>query len=267
MKEELEFDQVYNKIQELLKSGRNNISVLEEQVDVELQLEYFNTSKKLFNKIDKDVVILEKDLLVDESVDVERKKEILSSLAKLDKPEAFRVLEDYKNNPDNGLEQWSKLAFQESKMVLETSLLGEAPIFISTGLGGQGNKLRYFIVLVANEGVELEEWQNSLANKELTYAFEANDGLVETVQSENDMILITALLPIENNVQKTVTGVVKECNELGNFLKDSFIVTNVKKLSVAEIRKMVQEKGAGDKEDLDDIEGLGNGIDNIDELF
>ncbi len=150
MKEEKELNQVYNRIQELIKSGKSNILVLEEQVDVKLQLEYFEKSKKLHKTLDKEEVINNKDLLLDENIDVERKKELLSSLAKVDKPEAYRMLEAYRLNPDKELEQWSKLALQESKMVLETSLLGEAPIFISTGLGGKGNKLRYFIVLIVN---------------------------------------------------------------------------------------------------------------------
>ena len=254
MKEELEFNQVYNKIQELLKSGRNNISVLEEQVDVELQLEYFKTSKKLYNKIDKEVVVLEKDLLKDEDVDIDRKKELLSSLAKIDKPEAYRALEDYCNSPDEGLEQWAKLAFQESKMVLETSLLGEAPIFISTGLGGQGNNLRYFIVLVSKDEKELKEWQVNLVKKELNYGFDNNKGEVEEVEVEKDMFLVTALLPIATNIKNTLSAIVKECNEMGNFLMDSFIVTNVKKLNVDEVRKMVSESKHRDENTDDEME-------------
>ncbi len=39
------------------------------------------------------------------------------------------------------------LAFQENKMLLESSLLDENQILISTGLGGKGMKLRYFTVM------------------------------------------------------------------------------------------------------------------------
>ncbi|WP_066628811.1 hypothetical protein [Labilibacter marinus] len=247
MNQEIEFNQVYNKIQELLKSGKNTISVLEEQVDVELQLEYFKTSRKLYNKVDKEVVLMEKNQLTESAISIDVKKELLSSLAKIDDPSAFRALETYKENPDAELEQWSKLAYQESKMVLETSLLGEAPIFISTGLGGKGSQLRYFIVLVANESEALEEWQQNLVRKELNYFFERDNGELEQIDFDTDLVLITGLLPIAINIKDTLTSVVKECNELGGFLKKSFIVTNVKKLEINEVRNMVN--AAQSKED------------------
>ncbi|GAF04993.1 hypothetical protein JCM21142_93716 [Saccharicrinis fermentans DSM 9555 = JCM 21142] len=251
MGQDIEFNQVYNKIQELLKNGKNNISVLEEKVDVELQMEYFRISKRLYKDLDKEAVLVDKDDLLDKDVSIERKKELLSSLAKIDNPEAFRIIEAYKKNPDEELVQWSKLAYQESKMVLETSLLGEAPIFISTGLGGKGSKLRYFIVLVANEGVVLKDWQVELVKKELDFAFTKDDGVVEDVETHSDLLMITALLPIEKNIKNTLSMVVKECNELGNFLMDSFIVTNVKNLELDEIRNMVAlSKSKNNKEDM-----------------
>ncbi len=260
MNQDIEFNQVFDKIQALLRSGKKNISVLEEQVDVELQMEYFKISKEIAKDLDKDAVIADKDVLLDKDVEIDRKKDLLSALAKLDKPEAFRALEAYRKNPDAELEQWSKLAFQESKMVLETSLLGEAPIFISTGLGGQGSDLRYFIVLVCNEDVELQDWQVELVKKELDFVFEKKNGKIEEVLIEKDMCMITALLSIEDNIKNAITAVVKECNEMGRFLMESFIVTNVKKLEVGEVRNMVTEararKESGVREDEIDDEEL-----------
>lgn len=248
MKEDIDFNQAFSKLQKLLKSGKSTISVLEEQVDVELQMEYFDMSKKLYDALDKKAVISQKGQLLNPEASVDEKKELLSSLAKIDDPVAYRALEAYRDKPDTGLEQWSKLAFQESKMVLETSLLGEAPIFVSTGMGGQGSSLRYFIVLVANKGVALEEWQIELVKKEIDFVFDKVNGTVEELTIEKDMFMITGLLHLALNVKETITDIVQECNQMGNFLMDSFIVTNVKKLKVEEIRSMVQE-ARKDKED------------------
>lgn len=250
MKEEMDFSQEFSRLQELIKSGKTTISVLEEQVDVDLQMEYFDMSKELYANLDKKSIIEQKDQLLHTELTIEEKKELLSSLAKIDDPVAYRALEYYRNNPDKGLEQWSKLAFQESKMVLETSLLGEAPIFVSTGMGGQGSNLRYFIVLVTNKDVELQKWQIELVKKEIDFTFEKAKGTVEELLIESDMFMLTGLLHISLNVQETISAIVKECNQMGNFLMDSFIVTNVKKLDIKVIRKMVIEARKSQAEDL-----------------
>ncbi|TLX73447.1 hypothetical protein E9993_15135 [Labilibacter sediminis] len=241
MKEEVDFNQVYNKIQDLIHQGNNTISVLEDQIDIELQVEYFKQSKKIIKNLDKEVAFMGKDDLLDPNVDLDVKKELLLSIAKLDIPEAYRMLETYAANPDKELEQWSKLALQESKMVLETSLLGKAPIFISTGLGGQGDKLRYFMVLFGKEDKAFEEWQQNLVKTELEYSIHKHKGILENIKVDEDKVLVTSLLPIATNVQEAVSAVLNECNQMGEFLMSSFIVTNVKKLGSEEIQKMVDQ--------------------------
>ncbi len=162
MDEELEFNRVYQKIQELLRSGSKTISILESQVDMEIQLAYFQYSRKLKDTQDQEIALKDIALLSDNEVAIEQKKDILSRLAKIDNPEAYRAIEKYRENSDQELLQWSILALQESRMVLETSLLGTTPVFISTGLGGQGDKLRYFVVMVAAADQSFEKWQEDL---------------------------------------------------------------------------------------------------------
>ncbi len=251
MKEEIDFNEVYNKIQDLLNNGNATISILEDQIDIDLQVEYFKHSKKVLKKLDKNLALSDKELLLDEETSLDKKKEILSSLAKIDNPEAYRAIELYKETAGEDLIQWSTLALQESKMVLETSLLGKAPIFISTGLGGQGDKLRYFLVLIGKEDKFIEKWQEDLVVKELDYAISEKEGVLEEVIMDHDKFLVTLLLPIKINIKDTLSRVVNECNEFGNFLMNSFIVTNVKKLEKEEIQKMVDNyRGIGMDENL-----------------
>ncbi len=65
--------------------------------------------------------------------------------------------------------------------------------------------------------------------------------MAESVLFERDKVLVTALLPITINVKDIFSEVVKECNQFGDFLLRSFIVTNVKKLGADEIQKMVDK--------------------------
>ncbi|MCW3806599.1 hypothetical protein [Plebeiibacterium marinum] len=262
-KNEPDLNKVYQKIQDLLKNKGQVVSVLEEQVDVEMQMEYFKFSKNQGKDFDKEHILNEKGLLFSEDTTVDRKKELLVSLAKIDDPEAYRAIEDYKNNADEELKSWSVLAFQESKMVLETSLLGSAPIFISTGLGGQGSNLRYFVVLVAAEDKPFEKWQCDLVEKEVGYLFESEEGEIESMEFDNDKVLIKVLLPISTNIKDFFSKGIKECNEFGNFLTESFLVTNVKELSIEEVDELIQDfrlnkenGGEADDsyvEDIDDV--------------
>jgi len=248
-RQEPDLNKVYQKIQELLSKRGQEVTVLEEQVDIEMQKEYFNFSKELNKTLDKNLVLKEKDLLFEETTSSEKKKELLSALAKIDNPEAFRAIETYKENCDEDLKQWTVLAMQESKMVLETSLLGNAPIFISTGLGGKGNKLRYFIVLVNTEDVSFLDWQKTLFQKELDGVLKNEEGEVESIEFDKDKILIKVLLPISVSIKDVFTTAIKESNEFGNFLMESFIVTNIKILESEEIDNLVQEYRSKDSEE------------------
>ncbi len=239
--EELDFNRIYSQIQNLLQKKGTNITVLEEEIDIEMQRDYFNYSKKIMKRINKRKALEEKSMLIDIDTTFEKKKEILSTLAKLDDPDAYRAIQCYKDMVEEELRDWTTLALQESKMVLETSLLDKAPIFISTGLGGKGTKLRYYLVLVGKEEKELEEWQKNLIGKELDYQLKMNRGEVERSEMCFDRYIATFFLPLEINVKEVISSLLKECNEFGEFLMQSFIVTNIKKVEGEELQKMIDE--------------------------
>ncbi len=254
MNEEIDFNRIYDQIQDLLLKKGGNISVLEEEIDIEMQRDYFNYSKEIMKRSGKRNVLYEKSLLIDAHTTFEKKKEILSTLAKLDEPEAYRAIQAYKDIVEEDLKDWTTLALQESKMVLETSLLGKAPIFISTGLGGKGTNLRYYLVFVGKEEKEFEHWQKDLINKELSYKLKSHGGEVESSEVFIDRYCVTFFLPLSVNVKDVISSVVSECNEFGDFLMHSFIVTNIKKIEGEELQKMIEEYRCKNNEGDDCLE-------------
>jgi len=134
---------------EILKNNPQNLTIVEEQIDIEIQMEYFKVSRSIKETNDAAIDVADKEKLVDEAVSMEEKKQILSQLATLENVEAYRAIEAFYNaETDPFMQSWSALALKESKMMLESSLLDEKQILISTGLGGKKSKLRYFIVFV-----------------------------------------------------------------------------------------------------------------------
>src|SRR5208337_659902 len=137
-------DNLYDKIQELLGNLHGNFNILEEQIDIDLQLEYFETSKDIKKSLDKKETLNNMESLFSSSLSIDAKKNLLIRLASVDQVEAYRSIERYMLEPDPLLKDWATLAMQESKMLLESIFLDQNQVFISTGLGGKGKKLRYF---------------------------------------------------------------------------------------------------------------------------
>ncbi len=232
------FDELYHKIQELLKTQQRKIRILEEQIDVELQMDYFKNASQLRKIINKNVVEARSEELFSAEVPIEEKKQLLKLLAKVDTPKAFQAIKEYKESPDKELAQWSVLAYQESQMILESNLLDEAPMFISTGLGGKRDKLRFSLAVLANDEV-FKDWQKELVEKELEYVLKSYDGELEEISHWEDKTIAGFLLPLTHNVRLLIDKVVNNCNELGHFLSEHYIITNAHKLTNEDVNRLV----------------------------
>ncbi|TAJ10486.1 hypothetical protein DMA11_18825 [Marinilabiliaceae bacterium JC017] len=260
----MDISKTFDKIRDVLDKNPDNVSVLEEEIDVDLQMTYFKASRKIKKALDTELVLENKDLLFSDEVLEEEKKQLLLSLASVNEVIAFRTIERYLNNPDSGLKDWGTLALQESKMLLQSSLVDKAPMFISTGLGGKGHKLRYFIVLLEKTDNKFIEWQERTIQNEFEYRLKKCAGNLEEVVFNNEAAMVTALIPLQANLQELLSAVVNSCNELGGFLSESFMVTNVKKMNYQEIqetkeeqRKALEEKKKNLEEPLRDRDELG----------
>ncbi len=239
------------KIQEAIESLPENFSVLEEQIDVELQMEYFEYTKdKSNNKEIDDFEQAEKDLYDPETPDADIKR-LLVRLAGHDKVEAFRIIERYQKQATGMLRNWAILAIQESRMILQSSLLDEQQVFISTGLGGKGQNIRYFITLL-NQDTEIDftETQKKLIETEFQYFLNESEGELEEIKFEKGFALGLFLFPLKKNLQDIFRSFIDECNQYGNFLREDVIITNVKRLSIDEIKAfLVQDKAEQESEE------------------
>jgi len=241
MNNRMEEENVYKKIQEAISSLPENFSILEEQIDVELQMEYFNYGRDLKEIFPDELIMQHQTDLFDPHIPIDEKKNILVLLASQDKVEAFRTIEKYAKNPDPELREWSILALQESRMVLQSSLMDEQQVYISTGLGGKEQKLRYFVVFIGNEKViNYSAIQQKLISNELEYAVKKNKGIVEEIKFDENLAISTLLLPVKSDIQSVFNSIIYECNQYGDFVRRDIIITNVKRMSVIEIRRFIK---------------------------
>jgi hypothetical protein len=235
-------ENIYDKIKDLLGSLPNQLNVLEEKIDIELQLEYFEFSRRLKKDFDPETALNDSQKLFVTDTSIEEKKKYLARIASLDKVEAYRVIERFLKEDPGELKNWSILALQENRMLLESRLLGENHVFISTGLGGRGEKLRYFVVLFGKDAIELSELQKKIIRNEFEISLKKNKADLEELNFSGSMATILALIPMNVIIKQIFTKAIAECNQYGNFLISNFIITNVKALSFGEIREYIDNQ-------------------------
>ncbi len=246
----MENQNIYDKIKEMLGSSQHNFSVLEEQIDLALQMEYFEMTKKERKQIDQEAIMEKSDLLYADTFPNDEKKRLLVQLAGLENVESYRTIEKYAQNAGEEMHDWAVLAQQESRMSLESSLLDEKQIFISTGLGGKDSKLRYFVVLLSKNKNELNETQQKIVRNEFDFALKQNKGEMEEMKFAEHFVTMLAVLPLDISIKDVFQRAIDECNELGDFLSSDFLITNVKKFSIEEVKKILKQK-SGNEFDID----------------
>jgi hypothetical protein len=245
----------YQNIKEVLKNLPENFSILEEKIDIEVQMKYFDYVQKQ-RKDDNAVECFEnRNELFLEGTGFERKKEILVNIATIDDVKAFRTIEQFVKESSGEIYQWAVLALQESRMLMQSSLLDEQQVFISTGLGGRGQKIRYYVVFInKNKEGLLTRTQQKLLKDELLTELKSVDGEFETIDFTEGFSSAMVMLPLQTDLKSVFRNIIDECNQYGDFLEDDMILTNVKMLSKTEITEMLSGNRNVDFDEPDEWE-------------
>jgi len=222
--------------------------ILENRVPVAEQMEYFDYSRKLRKrkfKIKESDYNQYRERLEDVGLPKEEKKKILTMLALSAEVHAYRLLEQYMQQPDEELLNWASMALMESRIAIESDLSGERQIYISSGLGGKMGKMRFYVLISSSKGAPFEDYQREVIEKEFGYLLPKNDCDIERLTIKDAYLELVFLMPITTDLRKILEIVVLECNIYGNFLSQSFTVTNVKEFDQDEVNQILakQEKG------------------------
>jgi hypothetical protein len=252
----MEEKQFYHNIRKVLDDLPDNFSILEEQIDIDLQMKYFERAQQVRSKPNTNEYFENREQLFLPETSVDRKKEILLSIAIIDDVKAFRTIEKFVGLAQGEIKQWAVLAFQESRMLIQSSLLDEQLVFISTGLGGKGQKLRYYVVFInKNRELLLNATQQKLLKDEVIFELNKHDGEFESMDFSEGFSTVLAMLPLQSDLKQIFRNIIEECNQYGGFLDDDMIVTNVKIMSRNEIIEMLKqnENDQFDEYEEDDV--------------
>jgi hypothetical protein len=63
-----------------------------------------------------------------------------------------------------------------------------------------------------------------------------NDGEIEKIEFIDEYCTLVTLIPLNVSIKELITIAIEECNQIGDFINEKFILTNVKVLSIDEIK-------------------------------
>ena len=241
-----EQEDIFKKFHETFQNMNGRFHILEHRIPIEQQMEYFKYSSKMRNeKMVADDIDYERSMidLSSSELSKEEKKKTLSILALSKQVQAYRLLEQYVNNPDEELVNWAYMALMESRITLESELLGEKQIYISTGLGGRGESIRFYVLIMSSVGVSFVDYQRKIIEKEFEYSMPKWQCEIERLTIGDRYVELVMLIPIMADIKRMLEEVIAECNLYGNFLSEVFTITNVKELTQEEVDQVVEKYG------------------------
>ncbi|MDR2764449.1 MAG: hypothetical protein LBB90_05400 [Tannerella sp.] len=238
---------IFSQFQKFLHETEGDFHILEQRVPVAVQKEYFELSSRLrkspprLREADCEKYLTQLRL---PDTPAKQKKQLLSTLAVSMQAKAYGVLKQYVEECDPELSHWAYMALMESRMTLESELSDEKKIYISTGLGGEGQRLRFFILLISSSDAPFQTYQRQVIEREFAYFLSRENGKIERLTIREKHVELLVLLPLRTNLKYLLEKTIRECNQYGNFLSENITITNVKELNGDEIANILQMYGS-----------------------
>lgn len=237
-------DDLLAKLRQTLKEqGIDSFHILEDLVPIEVQMDYFRYFDRLRRENSPFVRDDEVATLFSSDASIESKKRSLTLLASIPDVGAYRSIETYHSSPlEPELSHWSSMALVSSRIVLSSDLSGHQQVYISSGLGGQDRKLRFFALFTTNDRQFFTDLQKEMVEREFTFQLHKAEVVIEKFEIRENYFTILMLFPFNKDVKSSLNAAVTECNQYGNFLDTRFLFTNVKVLSEKEIENLLEKK-------------------------
>lgn len=230
-----------------------DIRIMEVSIPIEIQHDFLARSSELREK-QSDSVEIDIETIIEEfpqKTDIEIRKTDIVKLAFSGSVKAFRFLEKECEN-DCELIDYFRFGHQLCKIILENSLGETSTSFVSSGLGGKGEKMRYFATIFPNDSTAtFNAFQKKIVSSEFTTQIEKFDGEIEKIELNDDYISIVILLSIHEPLDDIIRSTIENCNEFGDYIFKGFMATNISIPSEEEIITSIEKIRIKSKEKND----------------
>lgn len=119
--------------------------------------------------------------------------------------------------------------------------------YITTELGGEGHRLRYYAVISALNGRPLTNQQKKIIKEQFNIVSKSHDSKIEKIEFSKNYALIKLLVSIDVALQDVIDDGMNSCNAVEKFLRFHFYCTNVRKPTkqvIADYLNEITEKKA-----------------------
>jgi hypothetical protein len=232
-----------HELQQNLQDAKGNLHVLDASVPVEKQIAYFKYSKYVRDNSSENESVKEQiEKLLSPETTPEEAKYAMTFLAISGDVSAYRTLETLSKDPQNQPpNDWLVMSLLQARITLDSKFSDERQIYIASGLGGAGNKMRLF-AFFKSEGLRpFTDYQRNLISKEFPFQIRRYQGEVEEIQINDTYFSVLFLLDLQVNLKNILPVAINECNEYGHFIQTNFIVTNEKKFNADDILRELQQ--------------------------
>ncbi len=225
-----------DQIKDILSTIPDQLRIVEERINPSVQQEYLVYTANIDAvPYSEEAIAVKSQSLFDQSIPLKTKKETLAILAHSGTVQSYRTIEKYLESAQPELYDWSVLALQECRMFLESSLMDENTGMVMTGLGGKGNRLRYFFAIRSIDDNPFTDTQKATVELSFSDICRRLNSILEEIQVHQHYATMKVLVPLDVAVGDVIEGGIDSCNRVNSFLDIHYFTTNVEIPAAAEI--------------------------------
>lgn len=213
---------MYEQLQELLGQLSGGFKVVEHGFNPDLVAYFQKTIEDLKEApLEEEVEVIQQ--LLETETDLDTQKKYIAQLAQLGSVPALRALEAYEKTASEELISWVRLSLTQCRIKVESELLDDPIGYITTGLGGKNNKIRYYMAAKSTEPFTAGRVQ--FAYQEFRDVLKEWNAELESMENMGDYLLFRMLAPLNIIIPDMISEGIDRCG----FLDSQFWLSNMQK--------------------------------------
>lgn len=136
------------------------------------------------------------------------------------------------------IKDFALVALHYAQLNLENELYDEPTGMISTGLGGQANKMRCYFVLMAKPTMSITDERAKAMEQHALLLKQTTNSELETIENFGDHVILKVLISFDIAVANWIDALTKTCP----FVEKEYLCTNSEKPTADFIQKWMNDE-------------------------